>query len=106
MAGPNPVSPEPGPDASTAELQADIEHTRSELGDTAQALTHKLDVKARVTEAASDVKDRAVVKAQDAKTAVVAHTTAPDGSVRRSIPLAAVAVVTVILGIVVWRRRR
>jgi uncharacterized protein DUF3618 len=106
MAGPNPVSPEPGPDASTEDLQADIERTRSELGDTAQALTHKLDVKARIGEAASDAKIRAVVKAKDAKTAVLDRTTTADGSVRRGVPVAAIAVVAVVLGIVVWRRRR
>lgn len=94
MAGSDHGHPEPGPDAGTTDLQADIERTRSELGETAQALTDKLDVKARVT-----------ASAHDAKNTVVAHATTRDGSVKTAIPLAAVAAV-VVLGIVVWRRRR
>jgi hypothetical protein len=95
MAGSDHGPPEPGPDAGTADLQADIERTRAELGQTAQALTDKLDVKARVT-----------ASAQEAKNTVVRRATTADGSVKPVIPLAAVAAVAVVLGIVVWRRRR
>lgn len=108
MPGPNNSHPEPGPDADGDALQADIEQTRAELGKTAQALTDKLDVKARATEAASDAKDRVVERAQDAKNTVVEHTTTTGGSVRPAVGLtaAAVAAAAVVLGVVIWRRRR
>jgi hypothetical protein len=44
--------PEPGPDAGTSDIQADIEHTRSELGDTVGALSDKFDVADRARAAA------------------------------------------------------
>ena len=34
----NGARPEPGPDAGIDDIQADIEHTRKELGETVQAL--------------------------------------------------------------------
>ncbi len=37
------------------ELEAEITATRSELGDTVEALTHKLDIKSRVTRRAREV---------------------------------------------------
>ena len=43
-----PLSPEPGPDAGIDDIQADIEHTRKELGETIEALSAKADVKGRV----------------------------------------------------------
>ena len=39
-----PPSPEPGPDAGIDDIQADIEHTRKELGETIGALSAKADV--------------------------------------------------------------
>ncbi|EJZ06152.1 DUF3618 domain-containing protein [Mycolicibacterium vaccae] len=63
-AGPD-QRPEPGPDAGIDELQADIEKTRAELGETVGALSNKLDVKGRaqqtVTEAKESVKARPAV---------------------------------------------
>lgn len=44
--------PEPGPDAGISEIQSDIEHTRSELGDTVGALSDKFDVADRARAAA------------------------------------------------------
>lgn len=41
-------------------LRAEIQVTRAELGETAQALAAKADVKGRAKEAAVDAKDRAV----------------------------------------------
>ena len=47
MARPDPTPPESGPDAGIDDIQADIERTRKELGDTVGALSAKLDVKKR-----------------------------------------------------------
>ena len=50
------------PDATedrAAEIRADIEQTRAELADTVDALTGKLDVKARASDKIADVKTRA-----------------------------------------------
>ncbi|HYO02535.1 MAG TPA: DUF3618 domain-containing protein [Mycobacterium sp.] len=108
MTEPNETHSEPGPDAGVDDLQADIEKTRADLGKTTQALTDKLDVKARATEAASESKHRVVEKANDAKGAVVEHTKNADGSVRSAVAVTAVtvAVLAVVLGVIVWRRRR
>jgi MYXO-CTERM domain-containing protein len=95
MTEPDSTHAEPGPEASIDDLQADIEETRADLGDTARALTDKLDVKARAGDAVSDAKHR-----------VVESATTPDGTVKPALPVTAVAVALLILGIVVWRRRR
>jgi ElaB/YqjD/DUF883 family membrane-anchored ribosome-binding protein len=81
-----PDQPQPGPSADVDELQADIEQTRAELGATTRALTNKLDVKARATEAASDAKDRVVEEA------------VPIGAI-------AAAAIALVIGVVIWRRR-
>ncbi|GLP77977.1 hypothetical protein TUM20983_50870 [Mycobacterium antarcticum] len=107
MTEPDHAQPQPGPDAGLDDLQADIERTRAELGQTAQALTDKLDVKGRAVGAAADAKDAAIEKVGAAKKVVVEHTTNADGSVRSAVPstAAVVAVVAVIVGVILWRRR-
>ena len=62
-----PLSPEPGPDAGIDDIQADIEHTRKELGETIGALSAKADVKGRVKQKAADTKDRITEKASESK---------------------------------------
>ncbi len=54
MAGVNGSNsePEPGSDAEIGDIQADIERTRGELGDTVEALSGKLDVADRARAAA------------------------------------------------------
>ena len=48
MTAPDPTPPEPGPDASLEDLKADMRRRPvKRLGETARALTHKLNVKAR-----------------------------------------------------------
>lgn len=54
MTTPEPVKPEPAASASPAEIQADIEQTRKELGDTVDQLTDKFDVKAQARNAVTD----------------------------------------------------
>ncbi|WP_433782666.1 DUF3618 domain-containing protein [Actinomycetospora sp. CA-101289] len=64
-------TPPPGPDATPEELVADIEATRAELGDTVEALSQKLDVKAQARHSLEDVKQRgteAFAQARDAAT--------------------------------------
>jgi len=95
MTAPDPTPPEPGPDASLEDLQADIEETREELGETARALTHKLDVKARAGDAVAEAKEK-----------VVETTTTSDGSVKPALPVTAIAVAALVIGVILWRRSR
>jgi hypothetical protein len=107
MTAPEHAPPEPQPDAGTAELQADIERTRAELGDTVNALTAKLDLKGRATHAAADTKDRIVERSMEATGTVVDKATDDRGRIKPAFPLAALAVfAAVVAGAVVWRRRR
>lgn len=73
--------PEPAHRASVEEITEDIERTRQEVGETVSALTDKLDVKGRA----------------QAKVAI-----------KPGLPAAAsvVATAAVLLGLIVWRRRR
>lgn len=51
------------------EIKADIEHTRAQLAGTVDALTDRLDVKARATERAHELGHRAAEKAEQVKAA-------------------------------------
>ena len=112
-------NPEPGPDASIDDIQADIDKTRHELGQTVEALTGKADVKGRAKQKVSESKDRLSEKAiqtRDIVTqkAVAAQSATRDaltddsGAVKSSMPQAAAtitAAAVVIVGVLVWRRR-
>jgi hypothetical protein len=94
MTGPDPLRPEPGADAGIADIEADIDRTRNELGQTVEALSARLNVKERARE-----------KVADTKANIVERTRA----VRRqpAAPAAAIAVVlAAIVGIILWNRRR
>ena len=103
--------PEPGPDAGIDEIQADIEHTRQELGETVEALSAKLDVKERTKEKVAETKDRVVDKAHTLQHAATekAHTlqhAATDNS-KRTVPVASLLLIGALaVGVLVWRRRR
>ena len=100
MAAPDPNRPEPGPDASISDIEADVEQTRNELGQTVEALADKLDVKARAQEKVAETKERVVDKADSPR-----HAATDDP--KRTVPIAAIALLgAVAVGIVVWRRRR
>jgi ElaB/YqjD/DUF883 family membrane-anchored ribosome-binding protein len=114
-----PPSPEPGPDAGIDDIQADIEHTRKELGETIEALSAKADVKGRAKKKAADTKDRITEKAHETKDVVIekAHAaqyaardavTDDTGSVKPGVPIAALiaAAAVLVVSVVVWRRRR
>ncbi|CAB4923356.1 unannotated protein [freshwater metagenome] len=73
--GAEPVE-EPADVDSKAALEAQIEETRGELGDTVEALSHKLDVKARAKEGIDERKQAAKDGAVQAKEAVVHTATA------------------------------
>lgn len=95
---PDPSRPEPGPDASISDIEADLDRTRAELGQTVEALSDKLDVKARASEKVTQTKEQVVDKAESLK-----HT-ATDNP-RRTVPIAALAVLGLLVGIALWRRR-
>jgi hypothetical protein len=60
----------PPPDVPEADVvRADIAATRAELADTVDALTSKLDVKARASDKVSEVKQKAAATAERAKQA-------------------------------------
>ena len=87
--------PEPGPDAGIDELQADIERTRRELGDTVSALAEKADVKARLQDKAAETKEAAVQKAQVVQEVV-----------KRNPALDFGVLAAIVIGIAYWVRRR
>jgi uncharacterized protein DUF3618 len=100
MARPNSMPPEPGPDAGVDDIQADIEHTRTQLGQTVGALSAKLDVKERTKQKATETKERVVDSAH-----TVGRIATHDPKVK--MPLIAVLVLGALAaGVVVWRRRR
>ena len=113
-----PLPPEPGPDAGIDDIQADIEHTRKELGETIEALSAKADVKGRAKKKAADTKDSitekvyetkeiALKKAHAAQFAARDALTDDTGSVKPGVPpIAALIAAAVVIGLVVWRRRR
>ena len=90
MTASEPARPQPGRDAGIDDLQADIEHTRQELGQTVAALSAKLDVKDRALHKAVETRDRIATTTRDAPVPLVA----------------AVVGAAVLVGIVVWARRR
>jgi Protein of unknown function (DUF3618) len=109
MTGPDPSQPEPGPDAGIDDIQADIEHTRKELGETVEALSAKLDVQERIKQKAVDTKDLIAEKTHETKDRVVEATQRmrSGSSVKPVVPVAATAVAAaVIVGVVNWTRRR
>ena len=113
--GSGSVAPSADPDAkpSVDEIQADIDQTRAELGDTIEALTAKLDVKARAKHKVGEVRDQAMTgvgTAQDRATDLAGRArdaaTDEQGKVRPAVPVGAIAVLLVVVVAVVWRRRR
>lgn len=84
MSTPDPLPPEPGPDASIDDIQADIERTRQELGATVGTLTERLDVKKQTQQKAAELREKAVP----------------------AVPIAVFVAVAAVVGIIVWRRRR
>lgn len=84
MARPDPLPPEPGPDAGVDDIQADIERTRHQLGATVGTLTEKLDVKKQAQHKAAEMREQATP----------------------AVPIGIFVAVAAVVGIIVWRRRR
>lgn len=110
MTAANPGRPEPGPDAGIDDIEADIEQTRNELGETVAALQDKLDVKGRAQDKVDETKQRVADKADTIKQTaadkadMIKHT-ATDNP-KQSVPVAAVVVLAALaVGVIVWRRR-
>jgi len=110
-----PDASEPGRDLSADELQAEIERTREQLGDTVDALSQKLDVKAQSRHKLESLRQGGAAKVDTARvrageTATKAKDAATDarGKPRPGL-LAGTGLVVVSLAAgaaVVWRRRR
>ncbi|KMO71895.1 DUF3618 domain-containing protein [Mycolicibacterium obuense] len=117
---PTPPGPSsgPGPDASAEDIEADIEKTRDELGRTVEALAAKADVKGqarrKVAEAKTRLTDKAgqtrgivAEKASAVQTATREALTDNTGTVKPTVPVAALVTAgLLIVGVLVWRRRR
>jgi len=102
------------------QIQADIEQTRQELGETVDALTAKLDVKSRAKERLQVTRQRAAGRLGDTQTRVRTRATELTRSARNAattdqgkpapavlIGAAAVVVSAVVAtSLVLWRRRR
>ena len=100
--------PDPAHGASVEEITEDIERTRHEVGETVSALTDKLDVKGRAQDKVADTKERVAEAAETARHDVVNAVTDDAGAVKPGLPAAATVVATagVLLGVILWRRRR
>lgn len=99
--------PEPAHGATVEEISEDIERTRQEVGETVSALTDKLDVKGRAQAKVADTKERVTDAAETARHDVIHAVTDDEGAVKPGLSAAAVvATGAVLLGIVVWLRRR
>lgn len=70
------TAPDPSAVDDPAELRRQIEETRGELGDTVEALSHELDVKARVKESVQERKEAVGEGVQHAKETVATAATA------------------------------
>lgn len=108
------LPPEPGKDATQDEIVADIEDTREQLRETVDSLSAKLDVKGNAKARVDQVKSDASARFVDLKQRVRAtygraleSDPVVQARAKPAIPAgAAVVLVAVVVGVVVWRRRR
>ncbi|MFF3286535.1 DUF3618 domain-containing protein [Streptomyces sp. NPDC003023] len=76
---------EPGA-PSPAELRAQVEETREDLGRTVEALAAKADVRSRAKQTAADAREQAVVKAAEAKEQLAATAATVGDRLREKTP--------------------
>jgi hypothetical protein len=76
---PSTPRPEPGPEASVDDLQADIDATRAELGETVQAVSAKADISGRAKQKAADTQAAVADKVTHAKVTHAKDTVAESG---------------------------
>jgi hypothetical protein len=84
MATPDPTRPDLAPDAGIDEIRTDIEQTRHQLGETVEALSHKLNVKEQARHKAAEIRSN----------------TSP------AVPVGIALVIAAVVGLIIWRRRR
>ncbi|MGI9156184.1 MAG: DUF3618 domain-containing protein, partial [Marmoricola sp.] len=106
----------PAKDATADEIEADIESTREQLGETVDALSRKLDVKSRAKDKVQDTKQRvtdqvAGTRARGQQLVAQAKDNATDenGKVTARVYAPAGATVAVLVGVIVflvWRKRQ
>ncbi|WP_309081659.1 DUF3618 domain-containing protein [Zhihengliuella sp.] len=65
--GAGTARPEPDKDATPEEIEADIERTRHEVGETVEALSRKLDVKSRARHQVDETKERVAERVEEAQ---------------------------------------
>jgi hypothetical protein len=73
-------------DRTPAQVQAEIEETRAELGDTVEALVAKTDVKGQAKQAVTDAKATVVGKAADVKQTVAGKKDEVTAAVQETAP--------------------
>ena len=98
MTEPERLQPEPGTDADLDEIQTDIDQTRQQLGETVEALSAKLDVKAQARQKVDYTKARVFGTAQSARQKA--------GQAGPAVPDLAFLAIAAVVGIIIWRRRR
>lgn len=86
------------------ELQRDVERTRRELGETVEALAHKVDVPGRVKEQAHDTKVRMITATNEAIDSLPEPVAVQVEKARRH--PAAIAAVLISLVLVIWKLSR
>lgn len=92
---------------TVAEIEADLEATRQQLGETIDAIGDKLDVKGRAKQRASDVGSRVTTVANDTVRRVQDTATDDDGNLDpKVLALAAAAAFVVGTAVVLIVRRR
>ena len=106
----------PGVDTSAPSdpeaLREEIEETRAELGNTVEALAHKLDVKAQAKEAVSDAKDKAATTLSSVQTSAAARadqlrdTAVNTYQSRPQVAWAVVGAVVAVVVVIAWASRR
>jgi cell division septum initiation protein DivIVA len=94
-----------GPEVSKEELQAEIERTRAELGETVHAMASRLDVKSRATQAASEAKEQIIDRTTAVAGNVADRATDDSGRIRPAVPVALALIAATVVGVVIWRRR-
>jgi ABC-type transporter Mla subunit MlaD len=95
-----------------ADVREDIERTRQQLGETAEALAAKADVKARARQKATQLKEQAATRAAQVKEQAATRASQTRGQAASSwgdnpaaLAAAVAAAVFTCIAIVLWRRR-
>jgi hypothetical protein len=103
---------EPDGEAGIADLERDLERTREQLGETIDAISAKLDVKAQMKGTASRARANVADSTSHAKKVVVGKVGEVAGSDTvthlraRPWPALALAAVFVVAGVTAWKRGR